>query len=264
VVGLHPAHFEDRGVRIAGKLLTDKRVAANVDETIANGKQISTKANAIVANIQQNDLPDVHSTLENAKDMSHHMNQAVGTFLSPGNGKENTAEVLRDAAQGAQNATTNLADDTEAIKHNFFLRGFFNRRGFYDLQTLTPEKYASTEFVKKPRARVWIPAPGLFDTRPDGSQALSQVGPSIIDQYMSELVPYLPNNPIVVEGYSNTGAPDQQYLISRQRAEEVSRYLQTHFQLSPERVGAMPLGDHPLAGKRTWDGVCLVLVVSKK
>lgn len=239
----------------AGKLLTDPKVASNVDTTIANAKQTSANlsqasrnANTVISDIQAKDLPKVSKTLENTRNMSQQLNQAVGTFLSSGNSNESTAAALRDAAHGAQQASTNLADDTEAVKHNFFPRGFFNRRGFYNLETLTPSKYESTEFVKKPRVRVWIPAAGLFNVRTDGSPELSDTGRSILDQDMSELLPYLPNNPVMVEGYSQNGTPAERYLTSRQRAMEVREYLISHFHLDSKRVGMMPLADQPPQG----------------
>lgn len=256
----------------AGKLLTDETVASNVDTTIANAKQAtanleqtSRKVNTIVSDVQRTDLVEVHKTLENTQGMTQQLDQAVGTFLSPGNNNQSTAVALRGAVQGAQQTMTNLADDTEAVKHNFFLRGFFKRRGFYNLDTITPSKYASTEFVKKPHARIWIPAAGLFNVGPGGSQQLSDVGRSILDQSMSDLVPFLPNNPIVVEGYSTNGVPDQRYLASRQRAFEVRQYLESRFHLNSKLVGIMPLGDQPPPGvhKSTWNGICLALVVSR-
>jgi len=261
-----------RGHGAAGKLLADNGVASNVDATIANAKQASTnlsqasgKVNGIVSAVQRTDLPDLHKTLNNTQDMTRQVDQAIGTFLAPGSSNQNTAVALRDAAHGAQQATSNLADDTEAVKHNFFLRGFFKRRGFYDLQNMTPERYATSEFVTKPRTRLWIPAAGLFDTNSNGSQEVSNTGRSILDQFMSDLVPYLPNNPIVVEGYSTNDLRDRQYLISRQRALAVRDYLESRFHLDAKRVGVMPLGNEPPkhSGKQTWDGVCLVLVVSK-
>ncbi len=266
IAGIH----EGKGA--AGKLLTDKTVAANVETTIANAKQASAnvaqashKANNMVSQIQQTDLPVVHKTLENAQDMTQQLNQAVGTFLAPGNSNESTAVALNEAAHGMQQTASNLADDTEAIKTNIFFRGFFNRRGFYNLSTITPEKYGASDFVKKPRVRVWIPAGELFRVRPDGSQQLTKAGQSRLDQSMSELVGYLPNNPMMIEGYSTNGVPDRQYLVSRQRALEVRQYLDSQFHLSPKRVGIMPMADHPPeeTGKQNWDGICLVLVVSQ-
>lgn len=262
-----------QGRGTAGKLLTDDAVASdvtttisNVKQTTANADQASQKVNTMLSDVQQKDLPDVHKTIDNTQAMTQQLNQAVGTFLAKGNQNENTAMALRDTVHGAQQTMTNMADDTEAVKHNFFLRGFFKRRGFYNLDQITPSKYASSEFVKKPHARVWLAAAGLFTIRPDGTQELTGTGRSILDQSMSDLVPYLPNNPIVIEGYATNGMPDQRYLASRQRAIEVRQYLESRFHLNSKLVGVMPLAGQPPAGagKEMWDGICLVLVVSKQ
>lgn len=255
-----------QGHGAAGKLLTDPTVAQNVDNTVANAREASENANGMIADVRKSDLPAVNQAVTNAEQTTQKINQAVGTILAPGNHGESTAVAIRETAHSAQQASTNMADDTEALKHNFLFRGFFTRRGFYNLDVLTPSKYAATRFVTHPRARVWIPAAGLFQTAPDGSQQLTDSGHSILDQDMSEIVPFLPNNPMVVEGYSDSGAPDQEYLASRQRAEVVEQYLESRFHLNAKHVGIMPLADRPPAhtGKRSWDGVCLVLVVSKK
>lgn len=262
-----------RGHGAAGKLLSDRKVAQDVQDTIANARNAtaqlnsaSAKVNQMAGEVKQNDLPRLHQTLSDTADTAHRVDQAVGTFLGPGKHNENTAAALRDTIQQARNATANLASDTEAIKHNFFFRGFFNRRGFYNMEVLTPQKYMQTKFVKHPKIRVWIPAAGLFTTGEDGAQQLSKQGRSILNERMSALVPYLPNNPIMVEGYSTAGSPDQQYLVSRQRAVEVRNYLDSHFHLHPKRVGIMPLAGAPPphAGKTQWDGVCLALVISRK
>lgn len=261
-----------QGRGAAGKLLVDREVASKVDKAVVNAEQATSnfknasgKVNTIISDVQGKDLTALHKTLQNTQAMTGQMNQAVGSFLSKGNSNEDTATALRQTVHSAQQTATNLADDTEALKHNFFLRGFFNRRGFYDFSTITPGKYETSRFVRKPKARVWIPAAGLFQTGPDGSQQLTDVGRSILEQSMSDLIPYLPNNPIVIEGYSTAGVPDQQYLASRQRALEVRDYLISRFHLKPNHVGMMPLADHPPAAthKNSWDGVCLVLVVSK-
>ena len=83
--------------------------------------------------------------------------------------------------------------------------------------------------MRHPTVRVWVPAAGLFKVGPDGSQEMAAVGRSILDESMSDVVPYLPNNPIVVEGYATTGMPDQIYLAARQRAFEARKYLVSLF-----------------------------------
>jgi phospholipid/cholesterol/gamma-HCH transport system substrate-binding protein len=262
-----------QGHGAAGKLLSDKAVASEVSTTVANAsqassnfKQTSQKINTMVATVQKSDLPKLNQTVTNAQAATQKVNQAMGTMLAKGTSGESTPEAIHNTIQQAQQTTANLADDTAAIKRNFFFRGFFKRRGFYNLATLTPSKYADTRFVKKPAARVWIPADGLFATGSNGKQQLTSAGRASIDNAMSKLVPYLPNSPLVVEGYSTAGAPDQQYLASRRRALAVSQYVESHFHLKPTRVGIMPLGDHPPphTGKKTWNGICLALVTWKK
>jgi len=59
--------------------------------------------------------------------------------------------------------------------------------------------------------------------------------------------------------------PDQQFELSRQRALAVQEYLESKFHIDPKFIGAIPFGSRAprSAGREMWDGVCLVLVVSK-
>ena len=41
--------------------------------------------------------------------------------------------------QHVNQAASNLQDDTEALKHNFLLRGFFKKRGYEDTDELKEE-----------------------------------------------------------------------------------------------------------------------------
>lgn len=262
-----------QGKGTVGKLLTDKTMAADVSQTIANVKQTSANAkqasagvNTMIADVKRKDLPKIHQTMANADAATGKINKAVGQLLSPGKNKKSTAVEIRETLDQADRTTTNLASDTEAVKHNFFLRGFFKRRGYYSFDTMTPTKYAASRFVKKPQARVWVTGEGVFEKSPGNLLKLTDAGKAKLDRAMAGLTPFLPNNPVVIEGYATSGPPNEQYLTSRERAIVVSEYLEKKFHLDPKRVGAMPFSAHPPkgAGKETWDGVCLVLVVSQK
>ncbi len=257
-----------------GKILTDEQMAQNVSDTVSNAKQASTnidqatqKADNIVTQFQKEEIPeDVHRTVANARDMSQELKASLDSFLTGGNPGENTGEVLRQTVDEAHQATTNLASDTEAIKHNFFLRGFFHRRGFYNLTGFNAKTYASSQFVKHPAKRVWLTADGLFASSAKGALQLSQAGRSALDGVVSQLADELPNNPLMVEGYAEDGSPAQRYLAASQRAEAVKQYLESKYQLKPDLIGVIPLDDKPPqgTGKESWNGVCLALVVSRK
>jgi outer membrane protein OmpA-like peptidoglycan-associated protein len=208
-------------------------------------------------------LDTTNTTLESAGEVADNINQAMTEFLARDhNGKNGPAEI-NAAVTGAQRAMTNLADDTEAVKHNFLLRGFFHNRGYYNLSELTPEQYRSSKFVTSRAAkRVWLESSGLFSKSAKSGEMLSAKGRAELDQAMAAFVPNLPNSPIMIEGYSDQGSPDQEFRESQQRAAAVQDYLEARFQLNPKLVGRIPLADSPpeSSGKRDWSGVSLVLL----
>ena len=255
-----------------GKLLTDEQMAKTVTTAIAQAKQTSTnieeasaKAKSIVTQFQNENIPQgVHQTVANFQATSKAVRGAVTSFLT-GPQTQNTADALRQTIDNAQRATRNLASDTEAIKHNFFLRGFFHRRGFYSLNHFNREEYAASDFVKHPTQRIWLSAENLFTTSANGAQQLTSEGRSEIDHAVSEVADDLPNNPVMIEGYSDTGTPAQQYLAASQRANDVRKYLESRYHLKPNLLGTIALENQPPreAGLRVWSGVCLSLVVSR-
>lgn len=257
-----------------GKLLTDQQMANNVGVTIANAKQTSAniqqasqKADQMVTDFQKQDIPeDIHATVANAKDMSAQLKKSLGDFLSSGTPGQSTGEALRETVVEAHRATTNLASDTEAIKHNFFLRGFFRRRGYYNLTQFNPTTYAKSKFVKQPSKRVWLAADGIFTKAASGAEKISDEGRAALDETFSRLTDDLPNNPIMIEGYADQGSPAQQYRAAEERATAVKKYLVQRFQLRPDLIGAIPLRDKPPpgTGKNTWNGICFAMVVSRK
>lgn len=207
---------------------------------------------------------EVQQTVANAEDTTQQIKGAVSGFLSAGPGNEKPADDLRATVQDAHRATRNLAAETSAIKHNFFLRGFFHRRGFYTL-TLNRKEYDASDFVKNSSKRIWLSAENMFTASANGKQQLTEEGRSELENALSEVADNLPNNPIMIEGYAESGSPTQQYLASLQRAEDVKQYLQSRFHLNPDLVGTIALEDKPpqATGLRVWSGVCLSLVISR-
>jgi len=262
-----------QGRGTVGQLLTDQQMAQNVQDTIAQAKRTSTnieeasaRARDIVSQFQKEKIPqDVHQTIVNARDTTRQIKGAVNDFLTGGPANQNTAQQLRETVNNAQRATRNLASDTEAIKHNFFLRGFFHKRGYYNLTYFNRTEYDASKFVKKPKERVWLPASGAFMVSADGTQELTSQGRSELDRAVSEVADYLPNNPLMVEGYAENGSPAERYLTALQRATDVKDYLESRFELKPNLIGTIPLDDKPPrgSGPRMWNGVCLTLVLSQ-
>ena len=159
-----------------------------------------------------------------------------------------------------------MADDTEALKHNFFLRGYFKKRGYYNLEQLTPNDYLTASAQKHVGKRQWFRAATTFEASTDGAEQLSSNGRQQIDNAVSPMVHALPSQPIIVEGYSEQGSHSQQFVTSRKRAEIVRRYLETHYHLNHQNLGIVALCNKPPdgAGVDDWDGAAIVLVNARE
>ena len=59
-------------------------------------------------------------------------------FQSKDGPVEGMATSLKQTMDDARNAMSAFAENMEALKHNFLLRGFFNDRGFYNLAGHVP------------------------------------------------------------------------------------------------------------------------------
>ena len=208
-------------------------------------------------------LDTTNTTLKSAGDVADNVNRMLAQFLAKDRSGKNGPAELQETVASAQHAMSNITEDTEALKHNFLLRGFFHNRGYYDLSELTPAQYRTSKLVKgKLVKREWVSSDQLFMKAPNGQERLSDKGRAALDNAMSAFVSDLPNRPLIVEGYSDQGAPDEQYRKSQQRAAEVQEYLEARFKLKPDLVGEIPLESSPpeSSGRKDWDGVSLVLL----
>jgi phospholipid/cholesterol/gamma-HCH transport system substrate-binding protein len=89
-----------------------------------------------------------------------------------------------------------LAEDTEALKHEFFFRGFFKKRGFYNLDDVTPAEYLKAcERQKDIGTRKWLHASSLVISGASGQEELSAAGRLQIDGQVSSIVESLPSSP---------------------------------------------------------------------
>ncbi len=160
---------------------------------------------------------------------------------------------------------SDLAENTEALKHNWLFRGFFNERGFFNLDAITVGEYR--ELVGRDTyttLQIWLGADQLFVQGTDGAEELTDGGRKRLDSAMAELIRYPRDSPLVVEGYAQTGPRQVQFLTSQHRASEVRDYLVDVFGRVSTLTGTMPIGadaDGSPSGDGRWDGIALTLFV---
>ena len=170
---------------------------------------------------------------------------------------------LQQTLASAKDAMSDLAENTEALKRNFFFRGFFNRRGYFDLDDVSVQQYRQGALETKDRRvlRIWVGAPVLFEKDANGEERLSEDGRARLDSAMSQFVRYPRTSPLVVEGYAHELTGDRQFLLSRRRAQLVRDYIVGKFSLDANLVALMPMGEEAAQSPAgdTWDGVALAL-----
>jgi phospholipid/cholesterol/gamma-HCH transport system substrate-binding protein len=231
------------GKGTVGKLLNDDALYANV-------KKIAGDAEKAVANLRE--------ATEQAKG-------AVADFRRDNGPLKGLTGDLQQTLVSARDAMRDLAENTEALKRNFLFRGYFNRRGYFDLDEITVEQYRKGVLQTRDRRtlRIWVRAGVLFETDAKGNERLTDGGRARLDSAMSEFVRYPGNSPLVIEGYAQGATNDERFVASRRRAQLVRDYLVAKFSRDPSYVAAMPLGQEASGspdGNR-WDGVALALFV---
>jgi phospholipid/cholesterol/gamma-HCH transport system substrate-binding protein len=257
----------------AGMLLRDEALASRIRETVNNAQQAtadlghaSRQADALVSELNSHKIPQkAGEVVDNLNDSARQVRQMISEINKPDQFGMSAGPNIRESLMNANTATANLADATEALKHNFLTRGFFKKRGYYNLAEISPDQYRKDRAFTDPKNhRVWLTGSELFQRGASGEE-LSAKGMALLNAALTENGDPIVESPIVIEGYRNSGVSATQLRFSRSRAMLVKQYLQARFQLDPRNTGVVALNSWPLhaTGRTTWDGICIVLLLRK-
>jgi phospholipid/cholesterol/gamma-HCH transport system substrate-binding protein len=265
----------------AGMLLRDEKVADQIRETLStvqsttsNLKQASAEVNSIVADVQQRQFPQklddtmtqIHSASAQANATIEQVHKSVAQALGADAYGVTAGQNISQSLSNVNVATGNLAEDMEALKHNFIFKGFFNHRGYYTLSSLPPEEYRRSKlFASNRTSRVWLRADALFQLGSHGGEELSDGGEHAIDAAVLSSGDSIFAHPVVIEGYADTGAPADALASSYARAQMVRNYLEARYPFAASKVGVIPLSATPPpgVGHDRWSGVCIVVALTK-
>jgi phospholipid/cholesterol/gamma-HCH transport system substrate-binding protein len=208
------------------------------------------------------------TVVEQVRDSTATLREGTARLLARGGQFDEALVSLRGAGTALEEALADLAETTEAFKRNFFVRGFFERRGFFDIDALTPTEYRrfSGDSAKRSVLRVWLEANVLFATGPDGDEQLTAEGRARLDLAMGTFLEYRRDSPLVVEGYDTSDATAVQFLRSDARARLVRDYLVRRFKRETANTGTIGLGvdaQGAPGGDGRWNGVALALHIPK-
>jgi phospholipid/cholesterol/gamma-HCH transport system substrate-binding protein len=209
---------------------------------------------------------DVEQAVRNLRETTDHTRDLVAGFAGRDGTVQQIALTFRSALADVQEATSDLAEGTEALKRNFLFRGFFRDRGFFDLDSVSRESYQAGALERDRTAiRIWIDASVLFTADPASDvERLTADGRRRLDSAMADLVRYPRDSPLVVEGYAERSAAEAAFLQSVDRAQLVRDYLLSRFRRQATLTDIMPMGADAVGsprGDNRWSGVALTMFV---
>jgi phospholipid/cholesterol/gamma-HCH transport system substrate-binding protein len=268
----------------AHDMLTDIR--PDLTAMASNANRISANAQGIIASINEgkgtigklvNDdqlyvqvrqiADQAKVVMENVKEVTAETRRAVADFRSKDGPAQGLMGDMRVTLDQAREATADLADNMEAMKHNFLLKGFFNKRGYFDLDAISPADYRTgvLEGGKRKAMRIWLSNAVLFAPGPDGTEVLTDDGRIRLESAMATYLNYLPSSPVVVEGYSTEGVTSERFRLARLHAGMVREFVMGRYQIPPQNIGYIALGNdaHGSPDDKHFDGVSLTLFLDR-
>src|SRR5436190_12345390 len=138
----------------SGRKLTGD--AAQIAEGIRSGKgaigklvnddELYTRATAVAAQAEE--------IAGNARKLVDNAKTTLEGFQSKDGPIQGMSADVKQAMDDARSAMAAFAENMEALKHNFLLRGFFKGRGYFDLAQLSPADYRNGALTKGSDRRV--------------------------------------------------------------------------------------------------------------
>lgn len=185
-------------------------------------------ASAVLTNVQDGSA--------SIKEIAAKVNAGQGTLGALVNDKRMYTQIDQTAA-AAKTGATAFQENMEALKHNFFLRGFFNDRGYQDAA-----KIGQDEIPKLPAGTP------IKAFRYDVLKIFEDADHAKLkgDKLLKEAGQYLQANPfgtaVVVAASGMKGDTDEVRVLTQARAMVVRDYLVRNFQMDDRRVKTMGLG----------------------
>ena len=200
-----------------GKLIND-------DTLYMRAREIADETKSVMANVRQ---------------VSDEARRAISDFRSKDGPAQGLFADMRVTLTQAREATADLADNMEAMKHNFLLRGFFNRRGYFDLDAISPAQYRNgvLENGKRKAMRIWLVVAGAVRAGPGrrGAQRRRAQPDRLGDGDLPQVCAVQPDRR---RGLCHARARvGDRYRLSRQRAGIVREYLLGRYGLMPQNTG---------------------------
>ena len=186
------------------------------------------KTNGIL-DTAQGAMTNIQSATSNIDDISKKINGGQGTVGALINDKTIYTK--------ATASVTALDEDMEALKHNFLLRGFFNKRGYVDSDELKKHEIAKLP-ANKAQQTFSYDVKQIFDkptaAKLKNQKMLNEAGQYLQTRKFGEVV--------ITAAASMKGDSEKDHVTTQAQAMVIRNYLVQNFKLDDTRIKTMGLG----------------------
>ncbi len=193
------------------------------------------KANQIL-DTTQGALENVQSATANINNISEKIDHGQGTVGALINNKT----IYNQATA----AVTSMKEDAEAMKGNFLLKGFFNKRGYVDSNELKKHEIVKLP-AGAPQKSFTYEAKQIFD-KPDAAKLKDQKALKEVGQYL-QAAPF--GAVVITAAAGMKGDSDKERTTTQAQAMVIRNYLVQNFRLDDTRIKTMGLGKTEDAGE---------------
>ena len=243
------------------------RGAADVreDDTIASQPPLEMsdlllKASGLLDGSQQA-IQNATRAAANLDSITAKINRGEGTVGALVNNKdlynnlEDTSSSMRDTMTQAKAGVTDFQENMEALKHNFFVRGYFKNRGYEDSAELTENEIQGLP-QGTPVKEFDYPAKQLFDKQ-DSAKLKNQKSLNAGGEFLA-------NNQfgfaVVVSATGMEGDNQKDLTLTEARAAVVREYLVENFGFDDSQLKTLGLGKQPDANSgKDWGKVQILI-----
>jgi hypothetical protein len=186
------------------------------------------KTNKILDSTQTS-LDHIQSATSNMNDISMKINHGQGTMGALINDK-----TIYNKAAASVSA---LDEDMEALKHNFLLRGFFNKRGYVDSDELKKHEIAKLPAAQPEKSFSYDPKQ-IFDkpttAKLKNQKTLNEVGQYLQSKKFGEVV--------IAASAGMKGDSEKDRVTTEAQAMVIRNYLVQNFRLDDTHIKTMGRG----------------------
>jgi phospholipid/cholesterol/gamma-HCH transport system substrate-binding protein len=214
--------------KLRGGETVGSRTPLDISDLFGKANQILDTTQAALQNVQGATL--------NINDISAKINHGQGTV----------GALINDRTIYTQAAATvaSMHEDADALKHNFLLKGFFNKRGYVDSDDLKKHEIARLP-TAPPEKSFAFDAKQVFDkpnaTKLKDEKALKEAGQYLQAQKFNEVV--------IAVAASMKGDSEKDRVTTQAQAMVIRNYLVQNFRLDDTRIKTMGLGKTDDAGE---------------